>query len=83
LALLKYHSENGEKARFWSGDFEGHYGFRLRTRDHSWIEGDIYILPAADADSKKDSAKMLHYKNNSHSLGRLFLTVENVRDERR
>lgn len=81
LALLKYHSENGEKARFWSGEFEGQYGFRLRTRDHSWIEGDIYILPAADADSKKDSVKMVHYRNYSHSLGRLFLTVKNVRDE--
>jgi hypothetical protein len=83
LALLKYHSENGEKARFWSRDFEGQYGFRLRTRDHSWIEGDIYILAAAETDSKKDSVQMMHYRNDGcHSVGKMFLNVYIKKDER-
>jgi hypothetical protein len=44
LALLKYLVENGERPRFWSGTFEGLYGFRVRTRDHSWITGEIRMV---------------------------------------
>lgn len=33
-----------ERARFWKREFENHFGFRLRTRDHSWIEGSIYLI---------------------------------------
>lgn len=43
LALLKYNAENDERPRFWCGPFEGQYRFRLRTRDHSWIMGELYI----------------------------------------
>jgi hypothetical protein len=45
LALLKYNVENGERVRFWSLAFKNYYGFRLRTRDHSWITGQIFITP--------------------------------------
>ncbi|MCH7994006.1 MAG: hypothetical protein IIB57_06130, partial [Planctomycetes bacterium] len=55
LALLKYLLENGEKARFWCKAFENHYGFRLRSRDHDWLVGEIYIgadiSPASDTTS--------------------------------
>jgi len=82
LALLKYHSENGEKARFWSEAYEGHYGFRLRTRDHSWIEGEIYIAEAV----KVSSSKMVHYQPNyNHTvqkLGKMFFFASNTRDSR-
>jgi len=43
LAKLKFYLENGERARFWCADFENHYGFRLRTRDHDWITGNFFI----------------------------------------
>lgn len=46
LALLKYHAENGEKARFWCEGHEGHYGFRLRTRDHTWLVGELFVSPS-------------------------------------
>ena len=81
LALLKYHSENGEKARFWSGAYEGHYGFRLRTRDHSWIKGEIYISETAMA----GSSKMVHYEDYDDDvkvqrLGKMFFFATNRRD---
>jgi hypothetical protein len=43
LALLKYSVENRERVRFWSGDFKNHYGFRLRTRDHDWLVGEVFV----------------------------------------
>jgi len=52
-ALLKHCVENGEKARFWVQDYKNHYGFRLRTRDHSWIGGRIYIAPSTGKVTEK------------------------------
>jgi hypothetical protein len=42
-ASLKHLVENGERVRFWCNAHESHYGFRVRTRDHSWIVGNIFI----------------------------------------
>lgn len=86
LALLKFHVENGEKARFWSGEFEGLFGFRVRTRDHDWIVGELFIR----AEEKQGAAKALmqiHQRESSYnkvvaSLGRLFLRVWRDRSER-
>lgn len=47
LANLKYYCEQGERPRFYNLSMEGLYGFRLRTRDHSWILGQIYVVPEA------------------------------------
>ena len=80
LALLKYHVENGEKARFWSGDFVGQFGFRLRTRDHDWIVGELFVDDAEKAIAAKPVLKI--YKPQSEfdqvvvaGLGRIFLRV--------
>jgi hypothetical protein len=43
LAMLKYLVENGERARFWVAGFKNYYGFRIRTRDHTWIKGFMFI----------------------------------------
>lgn len=51
LALLKYLTERGEQPRFWAGPFENHYGFRLRTRDHDWLVGDLYVEGPSAASS--------------------------------
>jgi len=45
LANLKYYCENGEKPRFFSLEYQNSFGFRLRTRDHSWIVGQVYLMP--------------------------------------
>lgn len=73
LALLKYHAENGEKPRFWSEELDGHFGFRLRTRDHSWLIGQMFIMPGEPAPTVKE--RMTIGANGVASLGRLHLNV--------
>jgi hypothetical protein len=51
FALLKYSVENGERVRFWQDGFKNYYGFRMRTRDHNWISGKIYIDPSSNPKS--------------------------------
>lgn len=84
LALLKYHVENGERARFWSGDFENQFGLRLRTRDHDWIVGQLFIEKSKEAATA--NATMTIHKSEKEevvaSLGRLFLCVSRDRSER-
>jgi hypothetical protein len=88
LALLKYHLENGESPRFWTESFESQFGFRLRTRDHDWIVGQIYIDPSGDKPSGKSRVKVHCQPEADHdryritesgnwvaSLGRMFITV--------
>ncbi len=86
LALLKYHVENGEKARFWSGSFEGLFGFRLRTRDHDWIVGELFISPAERQETEKSSLQIHEKEGSDHELvarlGRLLLRVWRDRSER-
>jgi len=86
LALLKYHAENGERVRFWSGDYENQYGFRLRTRDHDWIVGGIFIdvskKPAPAKTPVNIYSETRHYPTQVASLGRLFLHVARDRSER-
>lgn len=87
LALLKHHVENGEKARFWSRNFENQYGFRLRTRDHDWLVGSIFIrtteqLPPAKTPLTISEAASSHGEPHiSASLGRMCLFVARDRSE--
>ena len=82
LALLKYHVENGERVRFWSGGFESHYGLRLRTRDHDWIIGDLFIEKSEKAASANTPMRIHQSQANQvASLGRLFLRVDRDRSE--
>jgi hypothetical protein len=65
LALLKYCLENGERARFWTEEFKNHFGFRLRTRDHDWIKGNIFI----SAPCKKEMPRIKLYGHGSDHSG--------------
>lgn len=48
VIMLKHLCERGlETPHIWTIDYKGHYGFRVRTRDHSWITGEIYCPPSA------------------------------------
>lgn len=86
LALLKYHVENGERVRFWSGSFENQYGFRLRTRDHDWLVGQVFVESTEKASTGKSPVKVHSFDNREFeavaSLGRLFLYVSRDRSER-
>jgi len=77
LALLKYSVENGEKARFWEEQFVGHYGFRLRTRDHDWLVGEVYL---ANGELQNTEPKEIQVHQNYGSeqtmqMGRMWLRV--------
>lgn len=81
LALLKYHLENGECARFWNKRLKNLYGFRIRTRDHSWLGGSIFLSPYIE--KPLDTTRILVVKrqrDNEYSpqtiqLGNMFLEV--------
>ena len=85
LALLKHHVENGETVRFWSNGFEDYYGFRMRTRDHNWVRGNIFIAKSIPA-AKSGTPLTLHRKDNwgryakvvSHS--RMFIFCDLIDD---
>jgi hypothetical protein len=48
VIMLKHLCERGiETPHIWTLEHKGHYGFRVRTRDHSWITGKIYCPPSA------------------------------------
>ena len=48
VIMLKHLCEKGvETPHIWTLEHKGHYGFRVRTRDHSWIVGKIYCPPSA------------------------------------
>jgi hypothetical protein len=51
-STLKYLLEEGfERPRAWSCEYAGQYGFRMRTRDHTWLHGEVYVLPSPTNDS--------------------------------
>jgi len=58
LARLKFYCENKEKPRFYNNGLKNSYGFRLRTRDHSWINGTIYLLPENMEESSKNEIEV-------------------------
>ncbi len=45
-AKFKYTLENGERPRVWRLGHVGHYGMRLRTRDHTWIRALLFVDPS-------------------------------------
>ncbi len=87
LALLKYHVENGERPRFWNGAFENQYGFRVRTRDHDWIVGQLFVENTAEAAKPSHRIRLIeegseYSRSRSRSvstqvvsLGKLYLNV--------
>jgi len=79
-ANLKYYCEQGERPRFYCCEVDGAYGFRLRTRDHNWIRGRLYVVPDALPYESGSSDVPEIQKNYGSSvlvrLGRLILKVE-------
>lgn len=76
LALLKYLVEQGERPRFWSGPFEGLYGFRVRTRDHDWIVGEMFLADARSAPGTRIVIEpSVSYSDTVARIGELWLRV--------
>jgi hypothetical protein len=48
VAMLKHLCERKvETPHVWSNDTKGHYGLRVRTRDHTWIVAELFCPPAS------------------------------------
>lgn len=84
LANFKYYCEQRERPRFHNLSIDGLYGFRLRTRDHSWITGRIYIVPKtmpyASPELKAPEIKLLSSGQQILArMGRMILLVTEAR----
>ena len=68
LAMLKHLCERKlESPHVWSYSIKGHYGLRVRTRDHDWITARIYCPPADF--SPKDPVshdEVVYYRNGDY-----------------
>ena len=79
IANFKYYCEQGERPRFYNHDTEGVYGFRLRTRDHSWINGVLYVVPksfpyeSTSEDAPEIKSIGYHHEKVVARLGRLIM----------
>ena len=89
LIMLKHLCKRAiETPDVWTLDHRGHYGFRLRTRDHSWIVGQIYCPPAAlSRETAISHEEVIYTPGSSHGsrvvVGDAIIYVEGfVRDSR-
>ena len=82
LARLKYYLENGERPRFWMQEYVNYFGFRVRTRDHNWIVGDIYISDSDEAHVAKPALIVIGSRHNSVKwfpvvrIGRMWMKIQ-------
>jgi len=66
VAMVKHLCQRKlETPHFWSNKVKGHYGFRVRTRDHDWIIGEIYCPPASFSPKEKvPNNAVMYYRDN-------------------
>ncbi|MCA9287680.1 MAG: hypothetical protein KDA05_03795 [Phycisphaerales bacterium] len=79
-AKLKYTLENGERPRLWRKLHVGHYGLRLRTRDHSWLVGSIFVDSGSSLGKAGDPMAICH-QDLCH-VGRICMQLAEYRDQR-
>lgn len=87
LCKLKYTVESGERPRFWQLTNADHYGYRVRTRDHSWITGVLFVdrtetASAAGVPIQLVAAESYSSQRSLIKVGRMYLTAEEERDKR-
>jgi len=82
LAKLKYVCETRETPRFHSLDLKGHYGFRLRTRDHTWIVGEVFRVTREPADVT-DCVAQTEINNDGRGAVRFRNLVVRIESEER
>lgn len=86
LAKLKYLAEEGASPRWWPESYVGHFGFRLRTRDHSWLVGELFVDPSLE-DATDEPRRLLEVAENYRGrdrgrLGNTWILVVEQRDTR-
>lgn len=80
-AKMKYTLESGERPRVWHKEHVDHFGIRLRTRDHSWLIGSMYIDHAQQVGK---SGSPIEETNDMHTrkIGRMHIRVIEFKDVR-
>lgn len=81
-AKFKHTLENGERPRMWRKEHVDHYGLRLRTRDHTWLVGCLFIDRTQQTGKPGDPIQITHDAN-TRRVGRLHVVLSEVRDEQR
>ena len=67
VAMIKHLCERKlETPHVWSYYVKGHYGLRVRTRDHNWIIAQIYCPPASFSPQEKVSSDAVVYMRNQY-----------------
>lgn len=67
VAMIKHLCERKlETPHVWSYYVKGHYGLRVRTRDHDWIVAQIYCPPASFSPKEKISSEAVVYLHNQY-----------------
>jgi hypothetical protein len=84
-AKLKHTLENGERPRLWRKQHVDHYGFRLRTRDHTWLVGELFVdrsqppgKPGEPIQGPQSSET--YYSTVFRRVGRMYVTVHESDD---
>jgi hypothetical protein len=75
-ALLKHLCERKlEEPHFYSFDTKGHYGLRVRTRDHDWIVAELYCPPSASRPTEvsKSDVSFLKEKGGDQCIRRVTI----------
>ena len=73
LANLKYYCECGERPRFYSKGLQNSFGFKLRTRDHSWIHGAIFLL--SEKENQAEEALPFELNRRQFRCGRMCVSI--------
>ena len=64
VAMLKHLCERKlEAPHVWSNNVKGHYGLRVRTRDHTWIVAELFCPPALLSPEKPVTADLVRFLN--------------------
>lgn len=78
-AKLKYTLENGERPRVWRKKHVDHYGIRLRTRDHTWLVGNVFIDRTQPPGKTGEPIEITHDEH-THTVGRMYVWIAEHRD---
>ena len=76
VAMIKHLCQrNIERPHVWSWALKGHYGLRVRTRDHDWILAQAYCPPESLSPKKTISADDVQYQGRLVRVGPCFIQV--------
>ena len=85
VAMLKHLCERKiETPHVWSNETQGHYGLRVRTRDHTWIVAELFCAPSSLAPVNPVTPESVTYLACDESLfkqivkiGPCYLMIDN------